>query len=64
MDFKISMAAARKNKNYSQTVAAEKIGVSLSTIKNWEKGHSSPKAKFIGKICEVYEIPYDYIFFD
>ena len=63
MEFKISMAAARVNKNYSQKVAAEKLGVSLSTIKNWEKGHTSPKAKYIGKICEVYEVPYDVIFF-
>ena len=64
MDFKISLAAARKNKKYSQEVAAEKLGVSLSTIKNWEKGYTSPKAKYIGKICEVYEVPYDFIFFD
>lgn len=63
MGFKISLAAARVNKKYSQTVAAKKIGVGLSTLKNWELGHTSPKAKYIGKICEVYEIPCDYIFF-
>lgn len=64
MKIKISMAAARVNKNYSQKEAAQKIGVSLSTIKNWERGHTSPKASYIGKICEVYELPYDAIFFD
>jgi transcriptional regulator with XRE-family HTH domain len=63
MDIKITLAAARKNKNYSQKEAGEKIGVSLSTIKNWERGYTSPKASHVGKICEVYELPYDAIFF-
>lgn len=63
MCIKISLAAARVNMGYSQKVAAKKIGVSLSTIKNWEKGNTSPKAKYIGKICEVYKMPIDAIFF-
>ena len=64
MSIKITMAAARVNKGYNQTEAAKKIGVSLSTIKNWEKGRTSPDIKHIGKICDVYEIPYNNIFFD
>ena len=64
MDIKISMAAARVNAGMSQTVAAKNIGVSLSTIKNWEKGQTSPKANHIVKICEAYKMPYDAIFFN
>ncbi len=64
MSIKISMAAARINAGMSQNTAAQKIGVSLSTLKNWEKKRTSPKANHIGKICEVYKMPYDAIFFD
>lgn len=63
MSIKISMAAARVNAGLTQRDAAEKIGVSLSTIKNWEKGHTSPKYKQIDSICSVYEMPVDNIKF-
>ena len=57
------MAAARVNAGLTQKMAAEKIGVSLSTIKNWEKGHTSPKYKQLDAICGAYEIPVDNIKF-
>lgn len=63
MGIKISMAAARVNAGLRQIDAAKKIGVSLTTIKNWEKGHTSPKYKQIDTICKVYEIPVDNIKF-
>lgn len=59
----ISLAAARKNVNLTQAEAADAIGVSLSTVKNWEYGITFPKQPMIEKICEVYKVPYDFIRF-
>ena len=56
---KITLAAARKNKGLSQTEAALHLGVSLSTVKNWELGITFPDQPAIDKICALYEIPYD-----
>lgn len=59
----MSLAAARKNVNLTQAEAADAIGVSLSTVKNWEYGITFPKQPMIEKICEVYKVPYDFIRF-
>lgn len=63
MGIKISLAAARVNAGLTQKEAAKKIGVSITTIKNWEKGLTSPKFKLFDTICEVYVIPVDNIKF-
>lgn len=60
----ITLKAARVNAGLTQAEAAKKIGVSVSTLKNWEKGVTFPKQPHILKICEVYGIQYDHIFFD
>lgn len=61
---KMSLAALRKNANLTQEQAAQEIGISVSTLKNWEAGKTFPKQNGIEKICEVYGISYDYINFD
>lgn len=60
----ITLKAARVNAGLTQAEAAKKINVSTSTLKNWEKGATFPKQPHILKICEVYGIQYDHIFFD
>lgn len=60
---KISLKAARVNAGLTQAESAERIGVSVSTIKNWEVGRSFPNQPMIEKICEVYGVSYDYIKF-
>lgn len=60
---KITLRAARVNAGYTQRRAAELIGVSLSTVKNWEVGKSFPNQPAIDKICDVYRISYDRINF-
>lgn len=59
----ITLASARVNAGYSQEEASELIGVSLSTLKNWEAGVTFPKQPQIEKICEVYGVKYDNIRF-
>lgn len=60
---KISLKAARVNANLSQQVAADRIGVAVSTLRNWESGKTFPNQPKIEKICEVYGIPFDVLFF-
>lgn len=61
--YQVTLEAARRNKKYTQKTAAGLIGVSVSTIKNWEKGRTQPTQSKIEKICEVYGVSYDTIFF-
>lgn len=56
---KISLKAARINQNLSRSEAAEKLGVSAETIKNWERFRTYPNAIQISKIEEVYQVTYD-----
>lgn len=61
-DFKISIAAARVNSNLNQREFARKIGVSLSTVVNWEKGKTEPDASQLRMISQLSGIPMDVIF--
>ena len=60
---KITLAAARVNAGYDQTIAAVKLGVSVETLRNWEKGNTIPTYDKVMKICKLYQYPADYIFF-
>lgn len=60
---KITLKAARVNAGLTQVEAAKKIGVSLSTLKNWEAGNTFPKQPQIEAMCEIYGISYDALFF-
>lgn len=61
---KISLKAARVNAKLSQQAAADLIGVAVSTLRNWETGKTFPTKPKIDKICEVYGISFDVLFFD
>lgn len=60
---KITLEAARVNAKLTIIEAAEKVGVSRSTIINWEKDPSSIKVSFLSNIEAAYHYPADYIFF-
>lgn len=59
----ITLKAARVNAGLTQSSVANVLGVSVSTIKNWEKGKTFPKHPHIVKLCELYKVSYDNIFF-
>lgn len=61
-DIRISIAAARVNSKLNQREFANKIGVSLSTVTNWEKGKTEPDVSQLRKISILSGIPMDYIF--
>ncbi len=60
-DFKITLEACRVNAKLKQCELADKIGVSRSTIGNWEKGRTSPTSLQLQKISMLTGIPIDYI---
>ena len=60
----ITLKAARVNVNLTQADVAKKLDISISTIKNWEKGKTFPKQPMIEKLCEIYGVSYDNIFFN
>lgn len=60
---RLTLAAARVNKGYTQAVAAKELGINVNTLKNWENGTTYPKQPQIEKICEVYGVTYDELFF-
>lgn len=59
----ITLRAARMNVSLTQKEAAERIGVTVDTIGNWERGKSFPDALQIKSIEDVYKIRYDNLIF-
>lgn len=60
---KITLRAARVNCGLTQTEASRMLGVSISTLKNWETGKTFPKQPQIEIMCNIYGITYDALFF-
>lgn len=60
---RISIRAARVNANLSQKEAAYLLGVSNKTLGKWENYESFPGADMIPKICELYGVSYDNLYF-
>ena len=59
----MTLKAARVNQNLNQVEAAKEIGVSVSTLQNWEKRKCCPSVKYIARITEVYRVTYDDLIF-
>ena len=56
---KISLKAARVNAGLSQKEVAKALGVSNKTIHCWENGITSPSAKYIDALCDLYRVTYN-----
>lgn len=56
---KISLKAARVNAGLSQKEVAKFLKISNKTVHNWENGDTSPSAKHIDALCELYKVEYD-----
>lgn len=63
-DLKISLEAARVNAGYNQKTAAKLLHVDPYTLRNWEKGKTSPTWKKVEEIERLYGISSDNIFFN
>ncbi len=60
----LSLKAARYNAGLTQIEAAKLIGVSRTTISNWESGKHSPYPIHREIISQVYEVPMENLNFN
>ena len=51
----------RKEKNFSQSQPARRIGVSQKAVDYWELGTNEPKASYIVKLAELFEVSADFL---
>lgn len=60
---KFSLKSARVNAKLTQADVAKALNVAISTVRNWETGKTFPNQPTIEKLCELYNVHYDYIDF-
>lgn len=60
----LTLKAARVNTGLTQAAVAEKLKISVGTLKNWESGKTFPKQPQIEALCELYGVTYDNLFFN
>ncbi len=56
---RVSLKAARINKNLRQTDVAVELKVDRKTISSWESGNTKPSIKYIEPLCAVLGVSYD-----
>ena len=59
MVMKFSLEAARRNRGLTQSQVANKIGVSKTTVVNWEKGNTKISYAALTKLSNLYKVPLD-----
>lgn len=59
----ITLTAARVNAGLTQKEAAERLGLNVGTLRNYEKGVSFPDVPMIQKIEELYGVSYNDLIF-
>ena len=59
----ITLKAARVNKNIKQEDAAKLMGISISTLRNYEAGKTFPDVPVIKRIEKLYDVEYKDIIF-
>ena len=55
------LAELRKDHQDTQASLADKLNVSISTIRSWEQERSSPPNDLLVKICKLYDVSSDYL---
>ena len=59
----ITLKAARVNKQLTQIEAAEKLGIAVDTLRQYENGKTFPDVPMIQKIEDLYSVSYNEINF-
>ena len=61
-EFKVTLKALRVNADLELKGAAEALGVTIQTVRNWENYNTFPNLMQSRRICEVYHCSLDNIF--
>ena len=61
IDIAFRLKQTRMEAKITQTLFAEKLGISLSAVKGLEKGNFSPNIGIIRKWHKLFKKPYDWI---
>ena len=59
---KIPLEAVKKKKKMTQKEWAKLLGVSNSTVVNWEKGNTEPSLSQLREMSRLSGVPMDFIF--
>ena len=57
MSIALRIAAARKQRGWSQARLAEAVGAAQTTVSSWERGRTEPAREDVRRIAEVLEVP-------
>lgn len=60
---KYTLKTARELNGLKQKDAAKLLGISIDTLRNYERGKSYPDIPILRKIESVYGVPYDRLIF-
>ena len=55
------LAGIRIDHDDTQGVLAEKLNVSVSTVRSWEHNYSAPSNEILVQICKMYGVSADYL---
>lgn len=56
------ISSSRKNKNFTQELLSEKLGVSKNAVSKWERGINLPDASLMEPLCKELEITLNELF--
>ncbi|MBR2189288.1 MAG: helix-turn-helix transcriptional regulator [Eubacterium sp.] len=59
----MTLKSARVNIRMTQAEAAKKLGISVDTLGNYERGKSYPDVPIIKRMEDLYGIPYSELIF-
>jgi transcriptional regulator with XRE-family HTH domain len=57
MGFGTMLKAMREKVGLSQAALAERVGVSVRNIQNWEQGHRTPRAQVLLTLARAVGVP-------
>lgn len=60
---RFTLKTAREMKGFTQVEAAKKIGISVDTLGNYERGRSYPDIPILRKIEKIYGVSYEQLIF-
>ncbi len=63
MAFKDTFLRLRKERGWTQSEVADKIGISVGQVKKYEKGDSAPTLHILAKIATVFGVSADVLVF-